>query len=203
MAKEQQGQVEKTLHEGSASETEGIEGGATGGANSLEDDPIVQEMIQREADRRISMLQKKWAREREDLAKQAEEKARREAQEAKLLEDGKLQELADLRAKEAQEAKQKLAEYEHRDKVNMLLDKKNITDPAFRSVFLSMACDLSELDERVDAFMTQISAAVDKSVNERLHVDQPAKTGKEAKPKPISEMTPEEWQAHKKTAGVY
>jgi len=146
--------------------------------NSLSDDPEVQKLIQQETDRRITLAQKKWARERAEVEKSAADKARKEEEEKRLLEDQKFQELADLKTKEAEEAKRKLEEYERTEKVHKLLDNHQIVDPTLREMFKSQRGELADLDERMAGFQQLFKTAVDKAVKEQLGTSPPPDGGK-------------------------
>jgi len=138
--------------------------------------------IQGEIDRRIASLQKTMELKAKEREAAAADKAKREFAEAKLLEDKKFQELAELKAKEATDALAKLERYEHEAKVAALLDKKGVTDPELRLLFMRFNGDLTELDPVIDKFHSQIEVQVEKRVNERLKTPPPPSKS-EAKPK--------------------
>jgi hypothetical protein len=115
----------------------------------------------------------------------AEEKAKmlRDAEEAKLLEDEKFQELAELKVKEAEAATAKLAQYEHDLKVDALLDKKSeefpeLKEPALRNLLKHPPKDLVEMDAAIDGVKGILDGLVTSAVNRRLTTDAPVKTQK-------------------------
>ena len=170
-------------------------------------DPEIAKAFQSELDRRINQAQSKWERASRDRELAATEKARHEAAEQKLLDDGKLEEYAKGKEREADQAKKKLKEYEHRDKGNVLLDNKAISDPKLRSIFLAMNGDLENIAESIDGFLETYADTVEKqaasTVNERLGTEPPPKQGKPPTPKDVSDMTPEEWTAYKKANQIF
>jgi hypothetical protein len=146
-------------------------------------DLLADKRVQAEIDRRVTAAMQKAESKAADREKAAAEKARREAQEARLLEKEDLKGLLDLKTKAAEEAQAKLEQYERDQKVQSLLDKKAVTDPALRAVWLRFNGDLTELDAAIDAFQAGINASVEKIVNERLKTTAPPKgdqTKKEA-----------------------
>jgi hypothetical protein len=160
-------------------------------------------MTQAEHDREVRKLRQRWKEEATAEAKAAGEQARKEAEEAKLLEDEKFQELAEIKQREAEDAKAKLARYEHERNVNALLTKKEVTEPAFRDMFLGMNGELAELDGKIDNFNAVFDAAVEKKVSDRLGTDPPPKgDGAEVKEKRLDEMSPDEWLEHKQKHNV-
>lgn len=135
--------------------------------------PDVQEIINQGKREALDKAERK-AQERE---KAAREKAIKEAEEKRLLEANNFKELADLKSKEAEEATTRLKQYEHQAKVNALLDKKGVTDPEVRAIWLRFDGDLTELDPAIDKFTAQIEIQVEKRVNERLKTPPPPPKG--------------------------
>jgi len=138
--------------------------------------------VQGEIDRRIASMQKTLEQKYKESAAAAAQKAKHEAEEARLLEKEDLKGLLELKAKEADDAKAQLAQYEHDQKVNQLLDKKGVTDPDIRSLFLRFNGDLTDLDPVIDKFNAQVGALVEKTVNERLKTPPPPPKNDPAKP---------------------
>lgn len=132
-------------------------------------------LVKAEMDRRARKLQTSLEAEFELKQHQATEKAKREAQEAKLLDDKKFEELAILKAKEADEWKEKFSERERGDKVDLLLDKEEIVAPKMRKLFKATKLDLVDLDPLVQSFKEDFNAAVKAEVDKRLSTDPPPK----------------------------
>lgn len=129
--------------------------------------------VQAEIDRRVTGAVGKMELKAKEREQAATEKAKREFAEAKLLEDKKFQELAEMKTKETTDALAKLERYEHEAKVAALLDKKGVTDPELRLLFMRFNGDLTELDPVIDKFHSQIEVQVEKRVNERLKTPPP------------------------------
>ncbi len=146
----------------------------SGGGSAL-DSKLKDPEVQAEIDRRITLAMKKADRKADEREAAARDKAKKEVEEARLIEDGKLQELADLKAKEADAANAKLEAYERNEKVQALLDKHEILDPSMRELFETQVGELADLDARMAAFADKFKAAVEKHVNQRLATDPPAK----------------------------
>jgi len=173
MSEENQGEATGTQTEGQGAGTEN-----KNSQNNNSDDVIAKLSdpdVQSEIDRRVTAAVKKRDAENAIKAQEAAEKARKEAEEQKLLEDGKLQELVEIRSKEAEEAKSKLEKYERDLKIDALLDKQEILDPNMRAIFKATGMDLTELNPMVEGFKEQFDTAVQAEVNKRLKTDPPPK----------------------------
>lgn len=107
---------------------------------------------------------------------EAKEKAEKQAAEAKLLEDGELEKLANLKAQEADDANAKLAKYERDIKVDALLDKQEVLDPNMRSLFKATGLEIEELNPMIEGFKAQFDAAVKAAVDKQLKNDPPPQT---------------------------
>jgi len=132
--------------------------------------------VKSEIDRRVAAAVLKRDADNALKAEEAAKKARKEAAEAKLLEDGKLEELANMKTKEAEEYKEKLAKYERDIKVDALLDKKEILNPEMRALFKMSGndIDLTKLNDVIDGFNKVFDDMVSKKVDERLLTGTPS-----------------------------
>jgi len=148
-------------------------------------------------------LQDRLERDRVKMAADVETKVRQEMAEAKLFEDKEFEKLAELNAQKATQAEARLAEYERLQKVDALLDKKAVLDPELRSLFRAVPGDLTLLDAHIESYRSAFDAAVQKSVSERLDTKAPPQSATETETKKPSEMTIEEWAAHKKANNIY
>lgn len=136
---------------------------------------LADKQVQGMIDRRVSQALDKKELETKQREAAAHKKAQTEAQEAQLLEDEKYKELADLKTTEAETATTKLAEYEHKIKVDLLLDKKEVLRPKTRELFCGFGGDLMELDSIVDDYLAEFQEAVEAAVNQRLQTKAPPK----------------------------
>ena len=180
-------------------------------------DPSVQEeiakRIQAETDRRMTLFVKKQKEEAERRVREAKEQAEREAREAKLLEDGKHEELIEQLKQEVAKSKTELENYLRKEKVNALLDKKNITDKTIRRLFHEVKVDLETLDGMIDEYLERESERVSEAVNTKLKTELPPKGDnqrntkknktlaeqvKEAERKAIKSGKPEDWEVCKR-----
>lgn len=180
---EKQEEAERTATQDAAPTTDEAEKIAA----LLKEHPDLQKHLQSEADRRVTQaIQKK---EREFSEKLADEKrrAQKEAEEAKLLEDGKLQELLERKSREADEARHALEKYEHMQKVDALLDKHELEDKDMRRILrkLGEGMDLKDLDAEVVSFNEKFSEAVTRAVDKRLATNPPPKPTQGAPKTPV------------------
>jgi len=135
----------------------------------------LEDMLQREGDRRANEAVRTRQKEEEARIKAAKEQAKKEAREKRLLEEGKEKELiAELR-EQAQTSQNALAEYLRKDQINQLLDNKEITDPAMRKIFLKMPGELEELSGVIDDFKKSETERVQAQVKEQMKSDPPPK----------------------------
>lgn len=143
--------------------------------SKLLENPKVKELLQKEADRRVNQALEKERRNSTEREKAARDKAIREAEERKLLDDGKLKELADLKAKEAEEAKAELESYKRQGNIDALLDKEQVLDPELRAVIKQLPGDLAQIKEHTDKLKGLIGKAVEAEVQKRLGNNPPPK----------------------------
>ena len=161
-------------------------------------------------EREIRRLRDKWNSEMTVKEASAKEQAAREAKEAKLLEDGKLEELAAMKTKEAEAAQAELAAYKRNEKVNALLDKKEMLDPRLRSFASKIPGDLEELNDIYDGFMELVTElAGNISAKDLGTVPPPKGNAKTEEPLSRSEELraarndPIKWAEIKKRDGIY
>lgn len=156
----------------------------------LKEHPDLQKYLQSEADRRVTQAIQKKEREFQQKLLEEKRRAQKEAEEAKMLEDGKLQELLERKSREAEEAKQALAKYEHMLKVDALLDKHEVEDKDMRRLLrkLGEGMDLKDLDAEVTSFNEKFSEAVTRAVDKRLAVTSPPKKTPDAPKTPLDRM---------------
>lgn len=166
---------------------------------------LADKAVQAEIDRRVTdAIKKTEARKQKDVEKALED-ARVKAEEAKLLEDGKTQELYELEKQKREELEAKVQERERLDKVSELLDHREVFNPVMRDIFQGYNGSLTDLSDRIDAVDAVMQEEVEKRVTERLGSTPPPKRSgsPEDGPIPLDEMTPEQWAAHKKANKIY
>lgn len=132
----------------------------------------VKRAIQAREDRRVEQALKTERQKSAERERAAAEKARRQEEEKRLLDDKNFQELAARKEAEANEHKAKLEAYERQLQVNQLLDKEEV-NPKFRGIFLAMSGDLTELKARIDEHNAAFNEAVQEAVNKRLGSEPP------------------------------
>jgi hypothetical protein len=155
---------------------------------------LTQEEHQEELNRVVS---DRLERARRKIEKETRERLEKEAREKRLLENEEFRTLAEEREREAAEYKARLEQYERNQKVSALLDKKGVTNPEFRKVFLNLIGDdgspieLEELDERVSGFDLVFRAAVEEEVNKRIGTKAPPKgeSKERSQTKPARQMS--------------
>lgn len=130
---------------------------------------------QSEVDQRVTAAVKKRDADNAVKSQKAAEKAQKDAAEAKLLEDGKLEDLVNIKTKEADEATAQLAKYERDENVDKLLNKHEILEPEFRDLFKATGLDLESLNPLIEGFVEKWNAAVKAEVDKRLSTDPPPK----------------------------
>ena len=173
MAGENEERKDQTTDSTDVEQEGGDSGTETKGLDELlKENPSYEEefakRIQAEADRRVTQALQKKEAEMKRREEEARAHAAKEAKEARLLEDEKYKELAELRAKEAQEARAELERLQNERKVEALLEKREVHDPTLREVFKKSNLELEQLDEVITKTQKAIAAQVDKVVNERL-----------------------------------
>jgi len=180
----------------------------------LRRDPDVQRLLQKEADRRVTAaVRKQRAKYAEQLKKEREE-LERKIREDELLKEGNLEKaLEEAKARE-QQATQELEAYKRGEKIDKLLDKKEIVGTELlpmRELFHGFTGALEDLDEIIDAFKENFEKAVNEKVkaeiDRRLENEPPPKVKEtppaseptllekiaEAERKAIQTKSPEDW----------
>lgn len=183
MPPEQQAEEQKTGQREDAPKTEGNADTEEAVAALLEEHPELKRHMEAEADRRATKAVKTKEREYQLKMEEAKKRATKDAEEARLLEEGKKDELLALKSAEAREAQEKLEQYEHALKVDRLLDKHEVNDPFIRDLFrkVGATAELKDLDEDVKAFGEKFAEAVGREAERRISTDPPAKNSNNRK----------------------
>lgn len=163
---DQTGQQQGTA--GTAGAAGGTGGGAAQGQQLSLVDMLANKDVQSEIDRRVTQALKTLEARMKAERDEAIEKTQREAEEKKLLEDGKLAELLTARSAEVEHLKTRIGDFERHDHLAKLLDKHGITDPSQRAVFGNLTGDIAQLDAVIGAFVETRKAEIDRLVAERL-----------------------------------
>lgn len=172
---------EKTGQDPETKDPKKEEGGSESGTDEikklLEENEDLAKLIESKVDQRVTSAVKKRDREWEQKLEQERENAKKKAEEDKLLEEGKLQELLEKRSREAEEARSQLAKYEHMTKVDSLLDKHDVNDKDIRRTLRKMgeSMDLKELDEEIVNYTTRFNEAVKKQAEQLVATNPPPK----------------------------
>lgn len=156
--------------------------GTDKGAAPDSDSILNSKAVQAEIDRRVTDAVKSVERRMADKLEQEREKARQEAEEKKLFEEGNKDELLTVRELKIAELEADIQRRERADKMNALLDKKEVLQPPLRQLFLSIEnVDLPEMAQRIDAFQelfrSEVNAAVDAEIRSRYGSEPPARRG--------------------------
>jgi len=173
---------------------------ATGGNDKPEQRPGEKTFTQEDVNR---MFTDRYERGREKMVTEVEAKIRQEMAEARLFEDKKFEELAALNAQKAAAANAKLEEYERLQKVDSLLDVKEVLDPGLRALFRAVPGDLTDIDSHIVAHRAAFDEAVQKAVSAKLEIDTPPKSTNKTETKRPDQMSNEEWAAHKAANLIY
>ena len=136
--------------------------------------------VQAEIDRRVTMALQKADEKTAQKIQEAMDRAKREAEELKLIEDGKVHDLYELEKRKREELEAKLSQHDRERRFNALLDKKESTDhvpmnPEMRKFYLQFGGTLDELDKGIDAFHAAMQAEIERVMNTRLKTPAPPK----------------------------
>ncbi len=137
------------------------------------------------------LMQTRLNRERGKIRQEEKTRLQKEAEEKQLLEENKFQELAERREQEALEAKHQLEHYQRMEKVNALLDKREVVHPKLRRLFASVRDDdgspleLEDLNQFITDFDSWKLELVESEVKHRLESDTPEGSGESAVPKDV------------------
>jgi len=155
-----------------------------------------------ELDRRVTSAVAKTQAKAEAQAKAAVEKAKREAEEKRLIDDDKTAELLALRTAELEEYRAKEAARTERDKFSALLDNRSCT-PEERRLLLDPPKTIEELDVAVK-LLREISAAhIEAEVSKRLGTSAPPRGAGAPKPKTLPEQIAEARAAGQHDRALY
>jgi len=135
----------------------------------------IQSLIESTFTTRLAAIEKRHQRELAEAEERIKADTKRKAEEAKLIEDGKDKEYAELMAKRAAEAEAKLTTMERQIHITQLLDKQKVMEPAVRDLFMSLPGELTEINTKLESFQGVVNALVEKQVAERLASGAPPK----------------------------
>ena len=128
---------------------------------------------QAEADRRVTQALKKEKVANEERVAKAADKAKKEAERQKLLDNNNLEELAETYRKEAEEARAALADRQRQDDVDKLLDNEEVGDAGVRSFFKTHKGELEDIAAGLATFNALVDKRTEALVNERLKTPSP------------------------------
>lgn len=139
-------------------------------------DPEIIKAIASEVERRVGQAQKKWDLETREREAAAAEKAKKDAVEQKLIENKDLEKLAELRAKEADEARAELDTFKRKALVDTLLDQKDILRPKQRALFHAATGDLERVARLIDEFKEENQESIIEGITKGLGNEGPPKS---------------------------
>lgn len=164
--------------------------GKEGGDQTASDDLFtaaakaeIDKRVRSETDRRVTAAVRKVEEKAERRVEEALRRAQQEAEEAKLLEDGKVQELFEREKARTAELEARIAEREFGDKVDQLLDKREIVDPELRRLFHSVQGELTDVDALITGVEEIVDREVEKRVADRLKTPPPPPGSADKQPK--------------------
>ena len=223
MAEENQGaKTEPDTHQGQVLNTDGKKEDNQDGSKGKEEidlstDPRIQAEIDRRVTSAVQTTRDKVKQEVETAVENARAEVQREAEEKKLLEEGKTEELLELEKERRIKAEEKLAKVEHREKVDALLDKREVTDITLRKFLHKFNGDLAEVNETIDGLNEFLEQEVSKQVSEKLKTPLPPSDKssdtdtsgmstesqmKAAEAKATTSGKPEDWATFRKIANI-